>query len=190
LGVELALTPSTPGGGGDGDGDGDGDAGSATPPGTPGTPGDPTGGGTPAGTGEAGTVAGVEFEEGLAQAPTDQIIDEIPEVEVEVSGSTAADTTEPDEEATASNCALYIWIFLALNVLAAGFAWQRGRNEPNVWKKNLWLIGLIIALIPLAIWYPDCWLWVWLLVTFIAISGGALMLGKKSQAPPSSTPIQ
>ena len=127
-----------------------------------------------------GIVAGVEFEEGLAQntgvgnpAPSEPTDANQP--------APPAAQQQPD---AANGCALYIWILLALNAIAAGFVWNANKTEPSAVKKNLWLIGLIITLLPLAIWYPACWLTLWLVVTLIAML--VAVFGNKPNNPPVS----
>ena len=135
-----------------------------TPPAGPTEETPPTGGtgivaGAETAPAEEGTVAGVEYQE-LAQAsPTPTPTPE----------PTVAPTPEPEATpAASSNCNFYIWLFFILNLIAVGVAAYVHKDNPVVWQKFLWLIGLALALVPL-IWYPQCWLWMWLLATLVII---------------------
>ncbi|MDD2807167.1 MAG: SdrD B-like domain-containing protein [Patescibacteria group bacterium] len=112
-----------------------------------------------------GTVAGEEYVE-----PT--------------SSSTPTTTPEVIEtgktEETPQNCSLYILILLLLNIITAAFAGYRSRDNKNNVIKNLWWLVGILAVLPVIIWYPACWLTWWLVITLIA-SIVAVAIGNDGQ---------
>ena len=112
-----------------------------------------------------GTVAGAEFAQAQEVAPTE---------------------SQPPAETSPTTCnPNTIWLWVILNILAAAYAWYRYRNSAVAWRKYLWLIGLLLVIVPLIIWYPSCNLLVWFIVTLIALII-SLLLKDKAQGQPQA----
>ena len=151
----------------------------------------PTGGG-PTGTGQTGptgTVAGAEFAEQLLAQATDVGTDQQPaQVTVgDVPGATASENSASQDQEQA-DCSVAIIALLVLNLIAIIGAWFKGKRAVVAWQKYFWIIALIVVLLPVIIYYPQCWLWIFLLITLIITIVVAATTKQEgdSQLPPQS----
>ena len=83
-------------------------------------------------------------------------------------------------------CSFYIWVLLILNLIPIYFIRKFTKKAKNA-PKQAWWVGLIIIGVPAILGYPQCWLIIWLLFTFILaiiyLSGF-----RKKPKPPESLP--
>ena len=66
-----------------------------------------------------------------------------------------------------TNCGMYILVLVILNLIALTASWYRDKNGSNKLIKYSWLVALLLIITPAIIWYPACWLAIWLLVLLI-----------------------
>ena len=92
-------------------------------------------------------------------------------------------TDEPAATPAATNCTTYLWLLLILNAAAAAYGWYRERDGGKSLVPYAWLIGLLLAVVPVILWYPACWLVTWLVVTLIILIIVAAMTKKQSSIP-------
>jgi len=104
-----------------------------------------------------GTVAGVEFAE-AATVPTEEAA---PELTAEVTP-----TPEPAAEETQTDCSVYIWLLVILNLIIAAILGFQGKKSKGLAKYS-WIVYALIILVLAIIWYPACWLITWLVVLLL-----------------------
>ncbi|NUM25286.1 MAG: hypothetical protein HUU49_01520 [Candidatus Buchananbacteria bacterium] len=115
------------------------------------------------GAGNTGIVAGAEFEEPtlLAQGgdavPTQQPDRNQPQ------------ETAPEQTAQvgATDCVMYIWLLLVINIITIADLAYFGMNAANNFAKQLWWMLAILVAVPVILGYAQCWLVVWLLITLV-----------------------
>lgn len=120
-----------------------------------------------------------EFKE-----PAGEVIESTSTEEVVVEELKEEKPAEEKEEKPQANCALYIWLLLVLNAIALGFLRFYGRQyKKGSLQRQLWPTGLIFVALPTIIWYPECGLIIWLLITLILMIVYLSMPKKRKPKP-------